>query len=109
MNNDPFKNRTIYVAGGMFGSVEQKFFRLVRPSGKDALPYLWERAQNAGHLTQHHAHVYELDRDTDTVNLVITSHWALPNVEAPATVKLHGEQLLLLRAALARGEYIDTE
>jgi len=115
---DPLANRNIYVAGGIFPQVyhtdnepPRKMFALVRPGHKagDTLPYLWADMKNVAWITKHHAHVYRLDRDADTLDLVIKSWEAEPNVEAPLHVKLGGEQLVLLRAALARGKFVDEE
>ena len=64
-----------FVAGGLYWQDSKKVFKLVKP-GHNSNPYVWpeqhplgQDAACLGHLTQHHASLYEIDPSGLTLKL----------------------------------------
>jgi len=90
-----------YVAGGIYEKDGE--FKMVSPSGKNDLPYIFTDIGGYTH-TEHHAHLYEV---IDDLELKLAKHsWRADKVEAPEHVVLTEERRTALLAAIIRGEYI---
>jgi hypothetical protein len=79
-----------YVCGGVYGSGEDKKFSLVKPSGREALPYVMVGEDDAYRwfkTMQHHSHLYRLLDDGETLELVKQS-WEADPVGAPGLVRM---------------------
>ena len=94
-----------YVAGGIYG----KEFKLVKPSGRNQLPYLATKPQGSlWRTTKHHAHIYHVAEDIKSLSLVVCN-WEASNVlvSSPHKVELDFEQSISIRASIQRGIYHD--
>ena len=85
------QDRRYYVDGAIYESRGGQFC-LVKPSGKDAKPYVWSSPKQST-LTRHHSHHYLLSEDCQTATLVKDSWEALfdGHTEAPEHATLSEE------------------
>lgn len=92
--------KDLYVAGAVYDIDGTPEFRLVRPTGKDSLPYVSERKYQS--LTAHHSHLYRI-KTYRTLKLVAHGNWQC-DLPAPETVTLTEEQGEEVRKSILSGK-----
>lgn len=96
---------TIFVQGGEY-PVYNDEFRLVSPSGKNSLPYLWKTEWRAQWGCKHHSHTYKVNNDL-TLSLVCVSWECEESVGSPQNVTLNENELRKLKKAIERNKFYD--
>jgi hypothetical protein len=91
-----------YIAGGVYPHARDEFL-LVRPSGKDTLPYVSSHPHGSlWSSTRHHSHLYRIEGD---VAFLERFSWEAERVEAPLHVKLTPLQVYEIENSFEKCDY----
>lgn len=89
----------MYVAGGIYEKEGKEYFGMVKPSGKNSLPYIFDGVKKRTH-TEHHAHLYFIE-SANSLRLAKKSWEAeFAGVKAPLSVIILDEEHELLAQAI---------
>ena len=103
---DTIAMKTLYVQGGIYcQNTVKEHFALVKPTGKNPLPYVWTKPYEASQHCRHHSHTYKVvDAEAGTLKLEKVSWECEDSVGHPKTVQLAEKERNQLLEAIANFE-----